>query len=84
VRQLRHALGVRLRRRHRHLKAKPEAQAAFVATRASLLAALPADGEVILVEEATRRRHPTLTTPWCWVDDGPAGPTGDDHPKVHV
>jgi predicted protein tyrosine phosphatase len=37
-----------------------------------------------LVDEATVRRHPTLTAPWSLVDDVPEVPTGDDHAKVHV
>jgi hypothetical protein len=85
VRQLLHALGFRLRRlRHRHLKAKPEEQAAFVAELESLLAEWPEDCELIVVDEATIRRHPTLTAQWCLVDDVPEVPTGDDHTKVHV
>ena len=85
VRQLLHALGVRLRRlRHRHLKARPEEQAAFVAELTGLLEEWPEDDELILVAEATIRRHPTLTAPWCVVDEGPEVPTGDDHTKVHV
>ena len=31
-----------------------------------------------------RGDHPTLTAPWCSVDDVPEVPTGDDPPKVHV
>jgi hypothetical protein len=85
VRQLLHALGFRLRRlRHRHLKAKPEAQAAFVAELEVLLAEWPEDSELICVDEATIRGHPTLTAPWCLVDEVPEVPTGDDHTKVHV
>jgi DDE superfamily endonuclease/Winged helix-turn helix len=85
VRQLLHALGFRLRRlRHRHLKAKPEEQAAFVAELAELLMDWPEDWELICVDEATIRRHPTLTAPWCVVDEVPEVPTGDDHTKVHV
>jgi transposase len=62
VRQLRHALGFRWRRlRHRHLKAKPEEPAVFVAALAELLAKWPEDWELVLVDEATVRRHPTLT-----------------------
>jgi hypothetical protein len=44
----------------------------------------PEDWELIFVDEATVRRHPTLTARWCWVDDVPEVPTGDDHTKVHV
>jgi hypothetical protein len=85
VSQLLHELGCRLRRlRHRHLKAKPEAQAAFRAELAALLAEWPEDCEWLCVDEATVRRHPTLTAPWCVVEDVPAVPTGDDHTKVQI
>jgi hypothetical protein len=85
VRPLRHARGFRLRRwRHRHLKATPEAQAAVVAERESLRAEWPEGCALILGEEATVRRHPTLTAPWCLVDDVPEVPTGDDHATGHV
>jgi transposase len=85
VRQVLHELGCRLRRlRHRHLKAKPEEQAAFVAELAELLTDWPEDWELIFVDEATIRRHPTLTAQWCLVDEVPEVPTGDDHTKVHV
>ena len=84
-RQLLHALGFRLRRlRHRHLKAKPEEQAAFRTELEKHLDAWPEDWELIFVDEATVRRHPTLTAQWCLVDEVPAVPTGDDHTKVHV
>jgi transposase len=85
VRQLLHELGFRLRRlRHRHLKAKPEEQLTFVAELEGLLAEWPEDWELIFVDEATVRRHPTLTAQWCLVDEVPDVPTGDDHTKVHV
>jgi transposase len=85
VRQALHELGFRLRRlRHRHLKAKSEEQAAFRAELAELLAEWPEDCELIFVDEATVRRHPTLTAQWCLVEDMPEVPTGDDHTKVHV
>jgi hypothetical protein len=85
VRQVLHALGFRLRRlRHRHLKAQPAEQAAFRAELAALLAAWPQDQELLFVDEATVRRHPTLTAQWCLGDDLPEVPTGDDHTKVHV
>ena len=75
----------RVRRlRHRHLKAKPEAQAAFGAELEKLLVEWPEDWELVFVDEATVRRHPTLTAQWCLVDEVPAVPTGDDHTKVHV
>jgi DDE superfamily endonuclease/winged helix-turn-helix protein len=85
VRQLVHALGFRLRRlRHRHLKAKAEEQVVFKAELAARLAAWPEDRELIFVDEATVRRHPTLTAQWCLVDEVPGVPTGDEHTKVHV
>jgi transposase len=85
VRQLLHGLGFRLRRlRHRHLKGKPEEQAAFRAGLEARLVAWPEDWERLCVEEATVRRHPTLTAQWCLVDDVPEVPTGDIHTKVHV
>jgi transposase len=85
VRQVVHALGFRLRRlRHRHLKAKPEEQATFRAELEELLVAWPAEWELLFVDEATVRRHPTLTAQWCLVDEVPEVPTGDDHAKVHV
>jgi hypothetical protein len=85
VRQLLHALGFRLRRlRHRHLKAKPEAQVAFRAELEALLEDWPEEWELLFVDEATVRRHPTLTAQWWVVDDVPEVPMGDDHTKVHV
>jgi Winged helix-turn helix len=85
VRQLPHALGFRLRRlRHRHLRAKLQEQAAFQAERCERLEQWPADGELLLVDEATGRRHPTLTAQWCVVADMPEVPTGDDHAKMHA
>jgi hypothetical protein len=85
VRQLLHGLGFRLRRlRHRHLKANPEEQAAFRAELEELLVEWPADWELLFVDEATVRRHPTLTAQWCVVDEVPEVPTGDDHAKVHA
>jgi hypothetical protein len=85
VRQMLHDLGFRLRRlRHRHLKAQPEEQAAFRAELEERLAAWPEEWELIFVDEATVRRHPTLTAQWCLVDEVPEVPTEDDHTKVHV
>ena len=85
VRQLLHGLGFRLRRlRHRHLKGKPEEQAAFRAELEELLGAWPDDWELLCVDEATVRRHPTLTAQWCVVDDVPEGPTGDIQTRMHV
>src|SRR5688572_24747283 len=85
VRQLLHELGFRQRRlRHRHLRADPEEQAAFVIDLDILLAQWPQDWELLFVDEATVRRHPTLTARWCLVDDVPEVPTGDDHTKVQV
>ena len=69
---------------HRHLKAKPEEQAAFRAELEKRLAQWSADWELLVVEEATVRRYPTLTAPWCLVEDVPEVPTGDDHAKGHV
>jgi transposase len=78
-------LGCRLRRlRHRHLQGNPEEQAAFRAELEELLAAWPAEWELLCVDEATGRRHPPLTAQWCLVDDVPEVPTGDIHPQVHV
>jgi len=78
-------LGFRLRRlRHRHLRAKPEEQAAFVTELATLVEDWSQDCELLFVDEATVRRHPTLTAQWCLGNDIPEVPTGDDHTKVHV
>jgi DDE superfamily endonuclease/Winged helix-turn helix len=85
VRQLLHAWGFRLRRlRHNHLKATPREQEAFVTDLAILLQNWPEDWELLFVDEATVRRHPTLTAQWCLVDDVLTVPTGDDHTKVQV
>jgi hypothetical protein len=84
VRQLLPELGFRWRRlRHRHLKAKPEAQAAFRTEWGELLAEWHEDCELILVGEATVRRHLTWTVQWCLVEGVPEVPTGDDHTKVY-
>jgi hypothetical protein len=74
VRQLLHALWFRLR--HRHLKAKAAEQAVFRAELEALLEAGPEAWELIFVDEATRRRHSTLTAQWCLVDEVPEGPRG--------
>jgi transposase len=85
VRQVLHALGFRLRRvRHCHLKAKAEAQEAFVAELEALVAEWPEAWELLCVDEATVRRHPTRTAQWCLVDEVPEVPTADDHTKVQV
>jgi hypothetical protein len=85
VRQLRHELGVRLRRlRHRHLKAKPEEPAAFKAELEARREDWPAEWELIFVDEATVRRQPPLTAQWGLVDEVPEVPTGADHTKGHV
>jgi transposase len=85
VRQLLHSLGFRLRRlRHCHLKGKPEEQAVFRAELEDLLREGAEDWELVFVDEATVRRHPTLTAQWCLVDEVPEVPTGDIHTKVHV
>jgi DDE superfamily endonuclease/Winged helix-turn helix len=84
VRQLRHELGFRLRRlRHRHLRAKSQEPAACVADLRALLDDWPDDTELLCVDEATVRRHPTLTAQWCLGDEVADVPTGDDHSKVH-
>ena len=85
VRQLLHELGFRQRRlRHRHLRADPEEQAAFVIDLDILLQDWPDDWELLFVDEATVRRHPTLSARGCLVDDVPEVPTADDHGKVQV
>jgi DDE superfamily endonuclease/Winged helix-turn helix len=85
VRQLLPELGFRLRRlRHRHLRAKREEQAAFVCELEALVADWPEDWELLFVDEATVRHHPTLTAQWCLVDEVPEVPTGDDHARVPV
>jgi transposase len=85
VRQLLHELGFRLRRRrHRHLKAKAKDQAALTAELEEWLVAWPDDWELICVDEATVRRHPTLTAQWCLVDEVPEVPTGEDQTTIHV
>jgi hypothetical protein len=85
VRQLSQALGFRLRRlRHRHLKGKAEEQAPFIAVLEDWGVAWPEDAELLFADEATARRHQTLSAQWCLVDEIPEVPTGDDHPKVHV
>jgi transposase len=82
VRQLLHELGFRLR--HRHLKATLEEQVAVKAEREALLEVWPEEWELLVVDEATARRHPTLTAQWCLVDEVPEVPTGDDPIKGHV
>ena len=85
ARQLLHAVGFRLRRlRHRHLRGNPTEQEAFVIELSTLLEDWPQDCELLFVDEATVRRHPTLTAQGCLSDDIPEVPTGDDHTKVHV
>jgi transposase len=85
IRQLRHELGFRLRHlRHRHLRAKIEEQEAFVTELEALLEDWSEDWALLFIDEATVRRHPTLTAQWCLVDEVPAVPTGDDHTQVHV
>jgi hypothetical protein len=85
VRQVLHKPGFRLRRlRHPHLRAKFQEQAAFVAELRALLHDWPDDTELLFVDEAAVRRHPTLTTQWCLVDEVADVPTGDDHSKVHI
>jgi hypothetical protein len=77
VRQVLHALGFRLHRlRHRHLKAKSEEQTAFRADLEELLTTWPEEWELLCVDEATVRRHPTLTAQWCLAEDVPEVPPG--------
>lgn len=70
------------RRRHRHLQAKAEAPAAVMAELAAWLAAWPEAAARFFVDEATVRRHPTLTAPWGVGDASPAVPTGEDQTTV--
>jgi Winged helix-turn helix len=79
VRRVLHELGFRLRRlRHRHLRAKPEEQEAFVTELEALLEEWPEDWELVFVDEATVRRHPTSTAQWSLVEEIPEVPTRDD------
>jgi transposase len=65
VRQLLHAPGFLLRRlRHHHLKGKPEEQAVSRAELEELLREWSEDWELVFVDEATVRRHPTPTAQW--------------------
>jgi hypothetical protein len=66
------------------LQAKPEEPAAFRAELEARLAEWPADGKRLVGDEATVRRHPTLTAQWIVVADVPEGPTEDDHIKGPV
>jgi DDE superfamily endonuclease/Winged helix-turn helix len=85
VRQLLHALGFRLRRlRHRHLKAKAEAQAIVRAELEALWEEWPEGWAWLCVDEATLRRHPPLTAPWGLADEVPEVPTGDEPARVQV
>jgi transposase len=70
--------------RHCHLEAKAEKQEAFVAELEALVEEWPAEWELLFVDEATVRRHPTLTAQWCLVDEVSEVPTGDDYAKVQV
>jgi Winged helix-turn helix len=84
-RQRLHELGFRRRRlRPRHLKAKPEVQAAFRAELEARLEDWPEEWALMCVDDATGRRPPTLTAQWGVVDGVPEGPTADDHPKGQV
>jgi hypothetical protein len=60
------------------------AQWVLIRGQEGLLGDGPEDWELLLVDEASVRRHPTLTAQWGLVDDTPEVPTGDDHAKVHV
>ena len=44
----------------------------------------PEEWALICVDEATLRRHPTLTAQWCLVGDVPEAPTRDDHTQGQV
>jgi hypothetical protein len=80
-----HAQGFRLRRlRHRHLKAKAGDQAVFRTELEALVEEWSEEWELIHVDEATLRRHPTLTAQWCMVDEVPEVPMGDDQTTVQV
>jgi hypothetical protein len=55
-----------------------------VAELQTLLDGWPDDAELLFIDEATVRRHPTPTAQWCVVDEVPDGSTSDDYTKVHV
>jgi len=79
IRQLLRELGVRQRRlRHRHLRADPEEQAAFVIDLNLLLQDWPDEWELLFVDEATVRRHLTVSARWCLADDIPGVPQDDE------
>jgi DDE superfamily endonuclease len=65
-------------------RAQREEQAAFASALEALVADWPEDWELLCGDEATGRRHPTLTARWCLADEVPEVPTGDDHAKVPV
>jgi DDE superfamily endonuclease len=80
-----HALGVRRRRlRQRPLKATPEEQAAFRAELETRREDWPEEWAWLGVDEATVRRHPPLTAPWCLLEAVAEVPTGDDPPTGQV
>jgi Winged helix-turn helix len=82
VRQVLHGLGFRLRLlRHHHLQARVEEQVELKAESAAGLTAWPEDWELIFVDEATVRRHPTMTVQWCLVDEVPDMPWGMSIPR---
>jgi hypothetical protein len=56
----------------------------LVAELEALVEEWPAEWELLLVDEATGRRHPPLTAQWCLVDEVPEVPTGDAQAKVQV
>jgi hypothetical protein len=70
--------------RHRHLSANPHEQAAFVTDVHLLLQDWPEEWEWLFVDEATVRRHPTLSARWGLVEDIPEVPTADDHTQGPV
>jgi DDE superfamily endonuclease/Winged helix-turn helix len=85
IRQVLPGLGFRLRRlRHRHLKARPEAQVACRAELPERLQDWPEAWELWWGDEATVRRHPTLTAQWGLLEEIPEVPTGDDQARVQV
>jgi hypothetical protein len=70
--------------RHCHLKAKVEEQAAFIARLEAWVVEWSEEWELLFVDEATVRRHPTLTAQGSVGGEVPEGPTGDDHTTGHI
>jgi hypothetical protein len=69
----------RRRRRHRHLQRTPAEHAACRTALEARLGEWPEAWALVVVAEATVRRHPPRTAQWCVRDDVPEGPTGDLH-----